>query len=267
MVSQAQADWLAAVGAQHVAIIAENTEFGIDQAASNEEFLTQQGITSDVFFIELSAVDFAPVLLEIRGGEQTPDAVIVEVTGETSFALEQRMAELDIAPTADTICFANQVAVQPQFWEEVPDGNYCAFRFVGLPPALANDLTRSVTDRYTDQFNTEAPRWMLESYDSLWLLADAIDRADSSDSQAIVTALEGADIELTQGRYFFEYTSENPLPDDGSVPDYLWHQWPNPTVLILQYFEPEQNSLDAAVVWPPIYQTHDTNLIEFGGTP
>jgi hypothetical protein len=47
----------------------------------------------------------------------------------------------------------------------------------------------------------------------------------------------------------------------------MWHQWPDPAVLFLQYFEVGQDGDEAAVVYPEVYQTHDTFLIPYGTTP
>ncbi len=47
----------------------------------------------------------------------------------------------------------------------------------------------------------------------------------------------------------------------------MWHQWPNPAVLMLQYFENGQDWKDAAVIWPPVYQTHNSAYIPYGTQP
>ena len=178
------------------------------------------------------------------------------------------MAELGIAPSADTICVAESFAGDStQFWAAVPDGNYCAFTRVGATPALFGEIAHDVNERYTAEWGGVAPSYSLEPYDSVRLLAAAMDAADSySDASAIVAALETIDIELAQGRYYFEYGSHNPdLPED--VPTYLWHQWPDPVVTVVQYFEQDQSALDAAVIYPPVYQTHGTAYIQPGTTP
>ncbi len=265
MVSRVTADWLASLGVESVVIISENTDYGIGAVESDTAFMEALGMNVEAIFVELGTEDFVPILSRIQAGD-TPDAIRLNVTGETSYNVVQQMAELGIAPTEDTICIANQVAIQPEFWESAPDGNYCVFTKVGLSPALYNDLTRSVVDRYVGQFDSQAPSYVLESYDSLWILADAIEQAGSTDSDAIIAAIEETDLVLSQGRYYFEYTSSNPLPDDGSVDAYMWHQWPNPAVLMLQYFEQGQSSEDAAVVWPEVYQTHGTAYIAPGST-
>jgi len=268
MNSRASAEWLANVGVEHVVSIVENTDYGIGQNDSDQAFFEELGITSDeVFFVELGTEDFLPILNRIQAMDPPPDAIRVAVTGETSYNLEQQMAELGIAPSEQTIGTANQVAIQPEFWESVPNGNYYVFALVGLPPTLYNDTTRHVAEAYKAQFDTDPPSYALEAYDSIWILADAIERAGTTEPQALIKALEETDIELAQGRYWFKYTSANPLPADGSVPAYMWHQWPDPAVLLLQYFEPNQNWEEAAVIWPPVYQTHGTSYIVPGTEP
>ncbi|MGE5124411.1 MAG: ABC transporter substrate-binding protein, partial [Acidobacteriaceae bacterium] len=158
-------------------------------------------------------------------------------------------------------------AIAPEFWQSVPNGNYSVFSYIGLPPTLYNDTTKHVAEEYNKAFKTEPPSYALEAYDSVWILADAIKRAGTTEPKALIAALEDTDITLAQGRYYFKYTSKNPLPSDGSVPAYMWHQWPDPAILVMQYFEPKQSWKDAAVIWPPVYQNHGTSLIPFGTKP
>jgi branched-chain amino acid transport system substrate-binding protein len=270
MNSRAMADWYAAVGVENPVIIAENTDYGIGQAESDMSFMEEMGISIDedrVFYVELGTEDYLPILTRIQAMDPPPDAIRVAVTGESSYNLEQQMTELGLAPTEETIGTANQVAIQPEFWESVPNGNYYVFSLVGLPPSLYNDITTRVADAYKEQFESDPPSYALEAYDSLWILADAIERAGTTQPGAVLDALEDTDINLAQGRYWFQYTSDNPLPDDGSVPAYMWHQWPDPAVLLIQYFEPNQDWKDAAVIWPEVYQTHGTTYIVPGTTP
>jgi branched-chain amino acid transport system substrate-binding protein len=233
-------------------------------------FMEEVGISSDedrVFYVELGTEDYLPILTRIQAMDPPPDAIRVAVTGESSYNLEQQMTELGLAPTEETIGTANQVAIQPEFWESVPNGEYFVFSLVGLPPSLYNDITTRVADAYREQFDSDPPSYALEAYDSMWILADAIERAGTTESGALIAALEDTDIDLAQGRYWFKYTSDNPVPDDGSVPAYMWHQWPDPAVLLIQYFEANQDWKDAAVIWPEVYQTHGTTYIAPGTMP
>jgi len=268
MVGSVVTDWLIELGVEDVILIVENTDYGQPAAADEQARLEAAGVTVEKLDVELGTEDFVPILSRIQARPEAPDAIRIVVTGETSFNLTQQMAELGIAPTEDTICVTNQIAFQSeQYWATVPDGNYCAFNRVGIIPTLFNDIATEVNAKYEEEFGDIIASFAMEAYDSVWLLADAMERAGTyTDPDAIVEALELADIELSQGRYYFEYGSHNPELPEGT-PAYMWHQWPDPIVTVMQYFEEGQSSLEAAVVYPEVYQTHGTNYIVPGTTP
>ncbi len=268
MNSKASADWLSNVGSKTIVLIAENTDYGIGQADSDKTFFEAAGITIlDTIFVETNTTDFQPILTRIQAMNPAPDVMRVAITGQASYNLEQQMVDLGIAPSAKTIGSASTDALAPEFWQSVPNGNYYTFSYIGLPPSLYNETTKHVAEEYRLAFKTEPASDALEAYDSVWIIADAIKRAGTTDPQAVIAALETTDITLAQGRYYFQYTSQNPLPTDGSIPAYMWHQWPDPAILFMQYFEPNQSWQDAAVIWPPAYQTKGTSYIPFGTKP
>jgi len=268
MVGSVVTDWLLELGVEEVILIVENTDYGQPAAADEQARLEAGGVMVEKLDIELGTEDFVPILSRIQARPEPPDAIRIVVTGETSFNLTQQMAELGIAPNEDTICVTNQIAFQSeQYWETVPDGNYCAFNRVGIIPTLFNDIAVAVNEKYEAEFGDIIASFAMEAYDSVWLLADAMERAGTyTDPDAIVAAIELADIELSQGRYYFTYGSHNPELPEGT-PAYMWHQWPDPIVTVMQYFEQDQSSLEAAVVYPEVYQTHGTNYIVPGTSP
>lgn len=268
MNSRASAEWLKAVGAKSMVIIAENTDYGTGQVESDKKYHEELGIkVLDAIFVELNTQDFQPILARIKAMNPAPEAIRVDVTGQASYNLEQQMADLGIAPSKTMIAEASSDAIAPEFWQSVPNGNYFTFSYIGLPPSLYNDTTKHVAEEYVKAFKTQPPSYALEAYDSVMILADAITRAGTTDPKAMIAALEATDITLAQGRYYFKYTSKNPLPTDGSVPAYMWHQWPDPAILIMQYFKAKQDWKDAAVIWPPAYQNHGTDYVPFGTQP
>ncbi len=268
MVAAVAADWMIELGLEDVIIMTENTDYGIPAAADERALLEAAGVAVEQFNIELGTEDFVPILSRVQSRPEPPDAIRVLLTGETGFNLNQQMAELGITPNSDTICIAESFAGDSeQFWTAVPDGNYCAFTRVGATPALFGEIAQDVNARYTEAWGGVAPSFALEPYDSVRLLAAAMDMAESyTDADAIVAALETIDVVLAQGRYYFDYGSHNPELPEGA-PAFLWHQWPDPIVTVVQYFEQGQSALDAAVVFPSVYQTHGTNYIAPGTTP
>ncbi len=261
-------DWLLTQGVDDVVIILENTDYGHPAAAAERAHLEAAGVQVDQLEVELGTEDFVPILSRLWARPAPPAAIRILVSGETSYNLTQQMAELGIAPTADTICVTNHLAFQSeQYWQTVPDGNYCVFERVGIVPSLYNEQAQALDKRYREDFGDVLVSFAMEAYDSVWLLADAIERAGGvSDPEAIVAALEATDIELTQGRYTFPYGSHNPVLPEGT-PAYMWHQWPVPVVTVMQYFEAGQSGLDAAVLYPPQYQTHGSDYFPPGTAP
>ncbi|MCY3978190.1 MAG: ABC transporter substrate-binding protein [Chloroflexi bacterium] len=268
MVGGVVVDWLIDLGVGNVVIIAENTDYGQPAAADESARFEAAGATVTQINVELGTEDFVPILSRVQASAETPDVIRILVTGETSFNLTQQMAELGIAPTEDTICVTNQFAFQSeQYWENVPDGNYCAFNRVGIIPSLFSDTAVELNAAYFEEFEDIVPSFAMATYDAVWILADAIERAGTySDGEAIVAAIETTDLDLSQGRYYFEYGNHNPELPEGT-PAFMWHQWPDPVVTMMQYFEQGQSSLEAAVIFPEVYQTHGTGYIVPGTSP
>ena len=146
-------DWMVTQGVKDVVLILENTDYGHPAAAAERAHLERAGVQVEQLEIELGTEDFVPILSRLWARPQLPDAIRILVSGETSYNLTQQMAELGIAPTADTICVTNHLAFQSeQYWNTVPDGNFCAFDRVGTIPSLYNDMAAELDRRYQEDF-------------------------------------------------------------------------------------------------------------------
>ena len=268
MVGSVVVDWLLSLGVDDVILIVENTDYGQPAAADEKARFEAAGATVSQIDVELGTEDFVPILSRIQARAEAPDVIRIIVTGETSFNLTQQMSELGVAPSADTICVTNQFAFQSeQYWATVPDGNYCAFNRVGIIPSLFSDAAVELNAKYEAEFGDIVPSFAMATYDAVYILTDAMERAGSySDAAAVVAAIEATDLDLSQGRYYFRYGGHNPDLPEGT-PEFMWHQWPDPIVTVMQYFEPGQSGLDAAVIYPEVYQTHGTSYIEPGTSP
>jgi ABC-type branched-subunit amino acid transport system substrate-binding protein len=265
MVAAADVNYISNLeGSEFVVIVTENTDYGLPAADQTKEALAAIGIETEIYSADKGVADYSAIITRIQAGTH-PDIVMTLTTGEDSYNFENQAIEAGLMPSADTICIANQVAVQPAFWDAVPGGNYCSFRKVGLTPAAANDVTKAFEQEYRKRFDIFPESFALEAYDSMMIMANAIENAGSLDPDAIIDALEATDIDLAQGHYYFPYGKNNPVPE--GEPDWMWHQWPDAAVLFLQYFEEGQSSDEAAVIYPEVYQTHGTFLIPFGETP
>jgi ABC-type branched-subunit amino acid transport system substrate-binding protein len=187
--------------------------------------------------------------------------IVVYATGEAAYNFQQQAADAGIGPQ-DLPFMCNQVSLESEaFWTNVPDGNYCLMRRVGLPEQLYNEVALSFLERYTEMTGKQAAEsYALEAYDSIMILAQAIEEAGTTDSAAIIDALENITYVGTLGTITFPYNSTN-LPADNGLEDKWWHQFPDPAITIVQYQEAGQDSTEAAVVYPETYQTAEVILV------
>ena len=267
--AQMDAKWLSEVGDYNgdgelfVIIVAENTGYGTGQVDKAQKWFPQFGIDLEVFFADLPTLDFAPIIARIGALDRVPDAILIKVTGETSYNLQQQLAEAGLGPNDETIVVANQVALNhEEYWQNVPDGAYAVVPRIGPWKSAATEIGLEFADKYRKVMGRWPEAYAFEAYDSLRLMADAINRAGSLDPDAIIAALEESDIELAAGRYYFPYGSKN--PPSGDVPKFMWHQWPDVPLLFLQYTAPNQHSDDVAVIWPEAYRTTDGPIVRPG---
>ena len=132
---------------------------------------------------------------------------------------------------------------------------------IGLPEALYNDVARSFVDIYSERTGKAvAESYALEAYDSIMLIAQAIEEAGSTDAEAVITALENIEYDGALGTITFPYNRDNP-PGEAGVADKFWHQFPEPAIIIVQYQEEGQDSSVAPVVFPDTYQTAEPVIV------
>jgi len=259
--SEMVSDWIVnGIKARKVIQLYEAADFGLGQARVLREQLSAAGVELIQVQVELNQPDYSAVLARLAREHPDADVVTFDITGESSYIAEQNAFEVGLLD-GDTICLANQVAQDWRaFWRAVPDGVGCVFQLVGMTPAQYNDITRSIAERFEKEFGTAPKVWALEAYDSVLLVADAIERAGSTDLEKVVAALEQTHFLGAQGLYQFPYGSHNPLP--AGRPSWLWHQWPNPPIQLVQYTARNQTLAEAAVVWPVERQTHGVPYVE-----
>lgn len=258
VVSAVDAEFVASLpGISKVVIMSENTGYGIPAAADTETFLAEKGIESVSFFADLGTQDFSGIVERVKA--ENPDLIWVLSTGETSYNFQQQAAEAGIGPQ-DLPMVCNQVAGDSDaYWTNVPDGNLCFYRRIGLPKEKYTDATTAFEAKYIEKTGkTSAESYAMEAYDSLIVMAQAINEAGSTDPDAIISALEGITYDGVLGTITFPYGTHNPIPE-GMDPMW-WHQFPEPAITIVQYTEPGQASADAATVFPDTYKTADPVL-------
>lgn len=261
MIAQMMAEWLAEVGDYNndqellAVLLVENSRYGTTRAELAEQWLPFYGIKPEIFAIDLPTTDFSPIIARIAALDKLPDAIFIYLHNGDNLLLQQQLLAAGMGPESSTLLVTTAVALdETKFWAQVPGGVHTIVAQIGPWHTTVTKMGQQFADVYQQHFNQWPGAIAFEAYDVMWLIADAIQRAKSLDANALIHALEKTDIELASGHYTFPYGSTNP-PDGESIPGYMWHQWPVPQLLYLQYTEAGQAARDAAVIWPPTYQT------------
>jgi branched-chain amino acid transport system substrate-binding protein len=256
-VAAVDANFIASLGVKKVVIQTENTGYGIPAAEQTTERLAALGIEAVTFGADIGTIDFSAIIERIKA--ENPELILVLQTGEASYNFEQQAAEAGIGPqNVKMIC--NQVADDHEaFWTNVPDGNLCFYRRIGLPRAKYTAETIAFFEKYTAKTGkASAESYAMEAYDALKLMAQAINEAGSTDADAIISALEATTYNGALGTITFPYGTHNPIPEGTDAK--WWHQFPDPAITMVQYQEVGQDSAEAAVVFPEVYKTADPVL-------
>ncbi len=241
-------NYIAEVGWDKIVFVVEDSDYGHLQSEAWVEQLEALGITDvEVYFADADTEDFTPILQRIM--QDPPDMLAGVITGIGNSRMLRQSCDLGLAPTAETAYYASVDAQYPEYWENVGDcGQYTFFTYVGLPQSLWNEKTGGFIERYEERYKQTPGGSAMAAYDATYILLKAIEDADSTDPQAIIDALESIEYTGVMGDFWFEYTSDNPVPE--SEPAWMWHQWPTPNTYIIQYTEVGQSAGDAPVVFP-----------------
>ena len=250
--------WQSAIlapGLKKVAILTENTDYGIPAAAETTKGLVENGIEAATYGVDIGTQDYSGIVERIKAYD--PGYIIVLATGEAGYNFAQQAADAGIGPM-DVPFQAGQVALESKaWWENVPDGQYAFVQRIGIPVNLWNDKALKLNETYKALTGKGAiESYALEAYDSIAILVQAINEAGTTDGEAIVTALENIDHDGTLGRIYFPYGSGKDPSVDGKG-DEWWHQWPDPAMTVIQYQNEGEDSTDSAIVWPDAYKTGD----------
>jgi ABC-type branched-subunit amino acid transport system substrate-binding protein len=246
-------------GVKKVAILTENTDYGIPAAKETSDGLTSAGIESVIFSADIGNQDFAGIVQRIKA--ENPNMIITLATGEAAFNFTQQAADAGIGPQDLPFQTGQDALVDSAYWQNVPDGNYAFIQRIGLPENLFNEKGKAFAEKYKARTGKSAVEsYAMEAYDSIAIIAQAIVEAGSTDGDAIVEALENISHEGTLGRIYFPYGSKKDPSVDGHG-DEWWHQWPDVALTMIQYQSEGQSSNDAAIVYPDAYKTGDAVFV------
>ncbi len=222
-------------GFKKVAIVAENTDWGLGIKGLAEEGLKKVGIPYLTIITERKSQDHYTELNKIRNFG--PDLILAFVYGFGVHYLIAQANEVGLFPQKALILEgAGPPSLWPQFWKTVGDaGNLELFVSRMHPKVMLTDVAREFQAAYKKKFKKDPTDYKSRSiFDVLLIAANAINQAGSTDPDKIVTALEKT--KLTVGSGVVKFGTQKGT--------YAYHQW-QPPMLIIQWQNRQQ-----VVVYP-----------------
>lgn len=249
------ADWVKEVGFQNIAIIGENSDWGLGVIDVFKSNLEGTGAKVTSFTAERTVSDFTPQLLQLKRSEPPPDLLIAGFTGAGLLQMLRQSYDLGLAPSAQTAVFAAGAdALEPEFWETMgKDGVYVIANPAGLPGKPDTPLSRSFGEAYQASTGRPANSVAMEGYDGVMVIAEAIKAANSVDPKQITESLRQVKWEGTRGTIYFPQEKE---------PAWAFQQWPDVPIFVIQYDEPDQLPENAQILWPRSQATTDEVLLK-----
>ncbi len=243
-----------------VAILTENTDYGIPAAEETAKGLKSGGVETVTFSVDIGTQDYAGIVERIKA--EKPGMIITLATGEAGYNFAQQAADAGIGPM-DIPFHASQVSLESKaYWENVPDGNMAFVQRIGVPENLFNEKAKKFSEVYKKKTGKSAVEsYAMEAYDSIAILVQAINEAKSTDGDKIVDALENITHDGTLGKIYFPYGTKKDPSADGKG-DEWWHQWPDPALTVIQYQKEGQNSAEAPIVFPDTYKTGEAKYVK-----
>src|SRR5215469_9441297 len=206
-------DWLAAAGFKNVLLMYEKTDGGEGHRDVLLASLKKHGIAVDVVGVDLNQTEFTAELQRVLAHNPRYDFIAAAYSEAGLYPLVSQAKSLGLAPTAQT----------------------------GMYDSGGPATTEAFVAAFESRFKSATTPQSMESYDAAYILVDAIKRAGSTDSKAIIHALETSKWSGTRGAYAFS-TSHSP--------DWAYHQYVDAPLYLLQYDKVGQKPEDAPVIWP-----------------
>jgi len=238
--------WIKERGFKRVALIAENTDYGIGLVDETKKSLPPAvpGVELKTIIFDRAMVDFTPQLLEIKNWK--PDVVLNGGVGTPAYLLVKQAYDIGLFPAVPMLV-SYDAPGRPEYWKTVggDKGNFVSFivyyhATMKLPPR-----GEAFRKKYMEQFK-EAPVYgAFNAYAQVVLLADAINIAKSDKGDDIRKALLANKFEGWNGTISFTH-------GDGPY----WQQW-SPPMLMVQYTKPEMSFTDVKIIFPPDLKTGD----------
>jgi len=237
--------WIVQQGFKRVAMIAENTDYGLGLSEETKKAFKAMDVKAELkaIIFDRAVVDLTPQLLEIKNWK--PDVVLNVGVGTPVYLIIKQAVDIGLFPAVPMLV-SYDLPARAEFWKNLGDkGTYITFIAYYHPTMKLTSRGEAFRARYREQFKEEPVYGALNGYAQIMLIAEAIDAAKSDVGEAVAKAILAGKFQGWNGTISFTH-------GDGPY----WQQW-TPPMLMMQYAKPDTPFADATIVFPPELKTGD----------
>jgi branched-chain amino acid transport system substrate-binding protein len=217
-------------GFKKVSIIAETTDYGIGLVGETEKQVKAAKLPIELQSItfDRSVTDLTPQLLQVKAFK--PDLVINIGVGQPLDLILDQAETIGLLPQTPML-ISYDAPIRPQYWQLHPkNGSGIYFIAYFSPQQKLSDAGEWLARKYEEKYKESAVYSSLQGFMDVFILAQAVEQAKSTDPKAMIKALETGT---------FKGWSDAPVTFPRAEGVYF-HNW-SPPILILQYTEPNQD--------------------------
>ncbi len=243
------ARWIKDSGFKHVAVIGENSDWGLGVIQVFKDSLAAAGIKVTSMSAERTVTDFTPQLMQLKSMTPPVDFLVDGFTGTGELLMIKQAYQLGFSPSTNTALLgAGMDTLYPGFWETVGDaGVHVLSNPAGLPGIPKTKISEKFATAFKAKLNRVPDAVAMEGYDTVMVLAEAIKAGKSTDGKAVIDALENkVNWEGTRGTIKFAKEKS---------PAWAYHMWMDVPVFIIEYTKVNQDPSQAVILWPEQHAT------------
>lgn len=225
---------------KNIVIMHETTAYGTGFANALVKAAGDKGIKVVQVGFPAEAQDLKPQLLELKAMKPRPELLMVSSVYQAMYLIPKQAHEIGLAPETQILAGWDYPGWSPEWWEVMGDKGvgvmYPTFSSAKLKLTSLGEHFKKV---FVEKYKFDPPIYAYFLYDEVMIIADAMERAKSSDPKKLAEAFKTTRFDGTTGVITFERKG-------GAV----WNQWMGHQLFVLQLTAPNQKGKDAAVIYP-----------------
>jgi len=243
--ANAVADFIKSNGFKKVAMVAESTDYGTGNIDALKQALQgASGVQTQDWTFDNKSTDISPLLLQVRAF--SPDLIYNLGVGAPAYLMVKQSYETGLMP-GPVMLISYDLPTRQEYWDNLGDqGKGIVYVVYSHPREKLTDAGTWMQQHYQQQFNESALYSSFAAFGNVLELAQAINKACSTDGTAMAHALE------TNKFRTWNLTDATFPPAEGEN----YHRVVQP-LLMLQYTQTNQAYSQAPIVYPPEMKTAD----------